>query len=63
MAEPSGERAALTRAEAQQRADQIGAFARELGELERDGVLRLPAEDRARVGAYDAALARRLAVR
>ena len=63
MAEPSGERAALTRAEAQQRADQIGAFARELGELERDGVLRLPPEDRARVGAYHAALAGRLAGR
>ncbi len=61
MAEPSRERAALTRAEAQQRADQIGAFARELGELEREGVLRLPAEDRARVGAYHAALVERLA--
>lgn len=63
MADPSGDRVALTRAEAQQRADQVGAFSRELGELEREGVLRLIPEDRARVAAYHAALVERLAGR
>lgn len=61
MTEPAGERAAMSRAEAQRRADQIAAFARELGELEREGVLRLPAGERERVGAHHAALVARLA--
>ena len=51
MGEPAAEGAALTKARAQQRVDQIEAFARELGELEREGVLRLEPGDRARVDA------------
>jgi uncharacterized membrane protein len=61
MAEPTAEGDALTKAEAQQRADQVGAFARELGELEREGVLRLEPGDRVRVDDYHARLLERLA--
>ena len=61
MAEPIVERPALTKARAQQRADQIEAFARELGELEREGVLRLEPGDRARIDAYHASVLERLA--
>jgi uncharacterized membrane protein len=61
MAEATADAAALTKAEAQQRADQIGAFARELGELEREGVLRLEPGDRARIEAYHAGVLERLA--
>ena len=61
MAEPTVEEPALSRARAQQRADQIGAFTRELAELEREGVFRLAADDRARIGGYHARLLERLA--
>jgi len=61
MAEPIVERPALTKARAQQRADQIEAFTHELGELEREGVLRLEPGDRARIGDYHARLLERLA--
>ena len=63
MAEPSADGPELTKARAQQRVDQIEAFARELGELEREGVLRLEPGDRARVGQYHASLLERLAGR
>jgi len=63
MAERAADTAALTKAEAQRRADQIEAFSRELGELERDGVWRLAPEDRARIGDYHARLVERLAGR
>jgi uncharacterized membrane protein len=46
----------LTKAQAQQRVDQVSAFGRELLDLERDGVLRLAPEDRARLDAYHAGL-------
>ena len=61
MAEPVADGAALTKARAQQRADQIEAFSRELGELEREGVLRLEPGDRARIDAYHAGVLERLA--
>jgi len=61
MAEPIVEGPALTKARAQQRADQIEAFTHELGELEREGVLRLEPGDRARIGDYHARLLERLA--
>ena len=41
-----------TKEQAQRRADQIGAFTRELAELEGAGILALAAEERLRVGAY-----------
>jgi uncharacterized membrane protein len=63
MVEPAANRSALTKAQAQQRADQVGAFTRELGELEREGVLRLAPDDRDRVGHYHAALLEQLAGR
>jgi uncharacterized membrane protein len=63
MAEPAVEGAALTKAEAQQRADQVGAFSRELEELEREGVFRLAQDDRARIGDYHARLLDQLAGR
>lgn len=63
MAEPSADDPARTKAEAQQRADQIEAFSRELGELDREGVLALAPEDRARVDAHHARLLERLAGR
>jgi uncharacterized membrane protein len=61
MAEPLVDGPALTKARAQQRADQIGAFASELGELEREGVLRLEPGDRARIDDHHARLLERLA--
>ena len=61
MAEPIVEGPALTKARAQQRADQIEAFTHELGELEREGVLRLEPGDRARIDDYHARLLERLA--
>jgi len=61
MAEPIVEGPALTKARAQQRADQIEAFTHELGELEREGVIRLAQDDRARIGDYHARLLERLA--
>jgi len=61
MAEPTSGGPALTKARAQQRADQIGAFASELGELEREGALRLEPGDRARIDAYHARVLERLA--
>jgi len=53
----------MTKAQAQQRVDQVSAFTRELAELERDGVLGLPPGDRARLDAYHAALLQQLAGR
>jgi hypothetical protein len=53
----------LTRAQAQQRADQVSAFEREIAALERDGVLTLAPVDRARVEAYHQALLEPLAAR
>ena len=41
-----------TKEQAQRRADQIGAFTRELGELEGGGVLALTGDQRQRVQAY-----------
>jgi uncharacterized membrane protein len=61
MAEPIVEGPALTKARAQQRADQVEAFAHELDELEREGVLRLEPGDRVRVDDYHARLLERLA--
>ena len=61
MAEPGVEAPALTKAQAQGRADQVEAFTRELGELEREGVFRLPPDDRARIGDHHARLLARLA--
>ena len=61
MAEPIVQGPALTKALAQQRADQIEAFTRELGELEREGVVRLAPDDRARIEDYHAGLLERLA--
>jgi uncharacterized membrane protein len=61
LAEPIAEGAARTKARAQQRADQIEAFTRELAELERDGVFRLPQEDRGRIDAYHTSVLERLA--
>ncbi|HXO19550.1 MAG TPA: DUF2157 domain-containing protein [Thermoanaerobaculia bacterium] len=52
-----------SRVEAQQRADRIAAFRVELAELERVGVLALPAEERARVAAHQDGLLRTLAER
>ena len=63
MAEPAADGSARTKAEAQQRADQIEAFSRELVELDREGVLTLAPEDRARVSSYHARLLERLAGR
>lgn len=54
---------AQTRQEAQARARQVEAFARELGELEREGVLSLGAADRLRVEEYHAGLLGELADR
>jgi uncharacterized membrane protein len=53
----------LTKAQAQQRVDQVAAFRRELVELDREGVLRLAPDDRARVNAYHEALLEPLAAR
>ena len=44
------------RQDAQRRTDQIAAFGRELAELERDGVVTLGPEDRARIGRHHADL-------
>jgi uncharacterized membrane protein len=44
------------RQDAQRRADQVAAFGRELAELERDGVLALAPEDRARIERHHADL-------
>jgi hypothetical protein len=63
MAEPAADDPARTKAQAQQRADQIEAFSRELGELEREGVLTLAPEDRARIDAHHARLLEHLAGR
>ena len=60
MADPSTGGSTLTKAQAQERADQVGAFVRELGELEREGVLHLAPDDRARIDAHHAALLERL---
>lgn len=48
---------------AQARADRIAAFRLELAELEREGVLALPAEERSRIGSHHEALLRTLAAR
>jgi uncharacterized membrane protein len=61
MAEPTVGGPALTKAQAQARTDQIAAFSRELGELEREGIVRLAQDDRARIGDYHARLLERLA--
>ena len=61
MAEPLVEGPALTKARAQARADQIEAFTHELGELDREGVIRLAHDDRARIEDYHARLLERLA--
>jgi uncharacterized membrane protein len=61
--EPADESSELTRVDAQQRADRISAFTRELADLERAGVLRLEPGDRARLDAYHAGLLERLARR
>jgi uncharacterized membrane protein len=63
LAEPTDDAPALSKARAQQRADQIGAFTSELGELERAGVLRLAPDDRGRIEAYHAGLLEALAGR
>jgi uncharacterized membrane protein len=55
----SGDRGALAtdaRQQAQKRADQVAAFARELGELERAGVVALEPEARGRIERYHADL-------
>ena len=62
MAEPKVT-SALSKAQAQQRADQVAAFARELAALEREGVIRLVPDDRARIDAYHAGLLGQLAGR
>jgi uncharacterized membrane protein len=49
-----------TKEQAQRKADQIGAFTRELAELEQAGILALAAEDRRRVGAYHSEILERL---
>ena len=54
------ELASLTRAEAQGRADRVSAFARELADLERAGVLRLDPADREKLNAYHAGLLEQL---
>jgi uncharacterized membrane protein len=51
----------MNKTQAQQRADQIGAFARELAELGREGVLQLAPDERARLDAYHAGLLEQLA--
>ena len=61
MADPEVDGQTLTKARAQERADQVQAFSRELAELEREGVLRLAEDDRARIGDYHARLLERLA--
>lgn len=48
---------------AQARADRITAFRLELAELEREGVLALPAEERSRIGSHHETLLRALAAR
>jgi uncharacterized membrane protein len=63
MADPTGDGSALTKGQAQQRADRIDAFRSELGALERDGVLTLAPGDRARVDAYHTGLLEQLAGR
>ena len=61
--EPADEISALTRIDAQQRADRIAAFTHELADLERAGVLRLDPGDRGRLDAYHAGLLDQLARR
>ena len=51
----------MTKTQAQQRVEQVSAFTREMLELERDGVLKLAPDDRARLNAYHAGLLERLA--
>jgi hypothetical protein len=63
MPDPTVDGSALTKAEAQRRADQVGAFTRELDELERGGVLTLAPDVRARIDAYHTGLLERLAGR
>jgi uncharacterized membrane protein len=58
---PFDDRSSLTKSQAQQRVDQVSAFTREILELERDGVLTLAPDDRARLDAYHAGLLERLA--
>jgi len=55
--------AAPSKPAAQRRADRIAAFREELEELEREGVLVLPPEERARVAAHHEELLRALASR
>jgi hypothetical protein len=57
------ELAAGARQDAQRRVDQIGAFTRELSELDRQGVLSLPADQRSRVERYHAGVLAALAGR
>jgi len=61
QAEQAGQ--AGSRIEAQRRADRIAAFRAELADLEREGVLALPEEQRARVLAHQDGLLRALAAR
>ena len=58
---PAAEALPETKELAQRRADQIGAFTRELAALEHAGILALDAEDRRRVGAYHGEILERLA--
>lgn len=55
--------ATSSKSEAQRRADQVGAFAREVAELEREGVLTLGADQRAAIERYHADLLASLARR
>ncbi len=57
------ESAGEARRDAQHRADQVSAFTRELGELERGGILTLGADQRAEVERYHAGLLATLAQR
>jgi hypothetical protein len=61
--EAADDPSSLTRGEAQRRADRIAAFQGELLDLERDGVLRIARDDRARLDTYHAGLLDRLASR
>jgi len=61
--DPFDDPSSITKTQAQQRADQVAAFTRELAEVEREGVLRLAPDDRARLDAYHAGLVDQLASR
>src|SRR6266545_2865455 len=55
-----GGRTPCSKDEAQQRADQIEAFSREVAQLEQDGILLLAPEQEERVGLYHAEMLTRL---